>query len=106
MGFGEPKMSTPEEIAENQKQRILSNAELVKGGAEVTPEGKIITTEEQQNDARKEMFDDLYEQNKALKLENEELRQQIESLKGEKEQLNQIRNEIQPEGVEQLMAEN
>ena len=34
MGIGEPKMQTPEEMAEIQKQRALSDAELIKDGAE------------------------------------------------------------------------
>jgi hemin uptake protein HemP len=35
MGFETPKMPTPEEMTEIEKQRILSDAELLKGGAEI-----------------------------------------------------------------------
>lgn len=34
MGFGESKMPTPEEMAKIQKERTLSDAELLKDGAE------------------------------------------------------------------------
>lgn len=48
MNNGEPRMLTQEEIAKNQKERILSDAELVNNGAEVTAEGKIFPTEDEQ----------------------------------------------------------
>jgi hypothetical protein len=38
MGFGEPKMPTPEEMAEIQKERTLSDAELIKEGANYVSE--------------------------------------------------------------------
>jgi hypothetical protein len=43
-----PQMPTPAEMAEISKKRILSDAELVKEGAEVTPDGKIISASEKQ----------------------------------------------------------
>ncbi len=62
MGIGEPKMPTPEEMAETQKQRALSNAELIKDGAEYRYDKKgnstLGVTEEQKSTAKKEMSQD------------------------------------------------
>ena len=40
MGIGEQKMPTPEEMAKIQEERILSDAELIKGGAEYVVDEK------------------------------------------------------------------
>ncbi len=66
MGPEIPKMPTPEEMAKTQKERILSDAELVKGGADVTSEGIIRATEEQKKDARVEMGEHFYNEYKRL----------------------------------------
>jgi hypothetical protein len=61
-----PKMPTPEEMAKMQKERILTSASLVEGGADVTPEGVILPTDEQSKDARLEMGDHFYTKYKEL----------------------------------------
>lgn len=66
----EPKMPTPEEVAQMQKKRILSDAKLVSRGADVTPDGKIMATEEQIMDAKIEMGEHFY--NKLQELEADE----------------------------------
>ncbi len=55
----EPKEHTPEELAEIHKERIISSAEFVEGGAKVGSEGNIIFTEEQIEIARNESKYDL-----------------------------------------------
>lgn len=50
-----PPSFSPEDIPEFQKQRILSDAEIIKGGGEVTPDGKVHPTESQVEDAHREM---------------------------------------------------
>lgn len=61
MGFGEPKMPTPEEMAKMQKERALSDAELIKGGADyaIDKNGnlKLNVTDEQIEQAKEEMGD-------------------------------------------------
>lgn len=71
MGTG-PRMS-PEEIAKNNKSRILSDAKLVKGGADVTAEGAIKVTGKQKTDAKLEMGDAFYKKSKQLETDKEAL---------------------------------
>ncbi len=91
MGIGEPKMPTPEEMADTQKQRTLSDAELIKDGAEYkfNKKGKstLEFTEEQRKDAEREM-------NKSIDVKDKsELIQELKDLKKENEQLKLIRFE-------------
>ena len=60
-------MPTPEEMVKFNKERIKSDAELVEEGAGVTPDGKILTTEEQQKDKKIEMGDHFYKKAKEFK---------------------------------------
>jgi hypothetical protein len=55
-----------------QKKRILSDAELIKDGADISSQGGIVATEKQKDDARKEMGEHFYEEAKSLKLDAEE----------------------------------
>jgi hypothetical protein len=58
MGFETPKMPTPEGMAKIQKERALSDAELIKGGAEYVVDEKgmrLDVTYEQIKEAEKEM---------------------------------------------------
>jgi hypothetical protein len=62
MGFGEPKMPTPEEMAKMQKERALSDAELIKGGAEYVVDGngmRLDATSAQKDAAENEMNEKL-----------------------------------------------
>lgn len=78
MNFEAPnKKVTQEEMAKNQKSRILSDAELVNGGADVSATGQIYPTEEQINSARLEMGDDFYQQNKELQRRELELKLKV-----------------------------
>lgn len=77
MGFGEPKMLTPEEMAEMQKKRIMSDANLVDEGADVTPEGAILPTEKQAKDAKMEMGDEIYEKYQEMGKEIENLNETV-----------------------------
>ncbi|MSU74526.1 hypothetical protein EXS57_01970 [Candidatus Kaiserbacteria bacterium] len=56
MGEGMPR---PKKLAEIQKERILSQADLVREGADVTAEGEVIATGVQKADAKYEMEDDI-----------------------------------------------
>ncbi|HBP01392.1 MAG TPA: hypothetical protein DD454_04255 [Candidatus Moranbacteria bacterium] len=66
--MGEPKMPTPEEMAKIQKERALSDAELIKGGAEYVADEnglRLEVTREQANQIEdEEIFDRLNEQQK------------------------------------------
>lgn len=64
MGIEELKMLTPEAMAKIQKERILSDADLVNNGAEVDAEARIYPTNEQIENVKKEMEDELYENSK------------------------------------------
>ena len=75
-------MPTPEEMAEIQKERILSDAELIKGGADVTPEGGITATEDQIKDAKIEMGVHFYNKSKDLEGEIRRQRRRVEELSG------------------------
>lgn len=57
MNIGELKMPTPEELANEKKKYMLSDAELLKEGAEVCPNGTVYPTENQIEVAKKEMDD-------------------------------------------------
>jgi len=58
----------PEEVAEMQKARILSSAELVKGGADVDVKGRITAvTEDQKIKAKLEMGEHFFDENQLLK---------------------------------------
>jgi len=63
MGFESPKMLSPEEMAEIEKERTLSDAELLKEGAEYkfdeSGQKRFELTEEQVERARKEMEQEL-----------------------------------------------
>ena len=75
----EPKMPTPEEMAKINKERKLSDAELIKGDAEVTPDDRIIPTEEQIKDAKIEMGEHFYKKATELERKNEEDRKEMEN---------------------------
>lgn len=62
-----PTELTPEEQVKMSKSRILSDAELIKGGADATPEGGVVATEEQKKDAKIEMGENFYQENIELK---------------------------------------
>lgn len=87
MGFKEPKMLTPEEMAKIQKERILVEAELIRGGADVEPDGRIDSTEEQKKDAKIEMGEYFYKKSKELE---EEIAQQKDSLNQTREKLQTV----------------
>ena len=59
MGFEQPSTPSPEEMAEIKKERTLSEAELLEGGAEykVDEEGKerLEVTDEQIEEAKEKM---------------------------------------------------
>jgi hypothetical protein len=57
---------TSEQIAEMRKERILSDAKAVKGGAEVDAEGKVYFTEDQKREARRKMEKDFAEKRSEL----------------------------------------
>ncbi len=61
-----PPELTPEQIAEMRKGRILSDAEAIKGGAEIDAEGKISLTEEQKREVKTEMEKKLAEKRSEL----------------------------------------
>lgn len=63
------KMPSPEEMAQINKQRVLSDADLLRGGAEMTNEGKILPTEEQIKDMKIEMGDHFYSEYQKSKKE-------------------------------------
>lgn len=63
MEIREPKMPTPEEVAKMQKERALSDAELIKGGAEYNYDEKgnsrLEVTEQQKSKIKKEHYEQL-----------------------------------------------
>lgn len=79
-------MLTPEEMAKIQRQRTLSDAELIKEGASITPEGVIASaTEEEVDDAEKEIRGEMVSKKSELSEKNSI--QNTEGLGGEKNNL-------------------
>lgn len=79
-------MPSPEEMANFNKSRIKSDVELVDGGAEVTPDGKIIPTEEQIKDAKIEMGQNFKEELEKMKASYEEHIRNLEEMFKEEEE--------------------
>lgn len=59
-------MRSPEELAELNKSRLLSDAEAVKNGAEIDAEGKILFTEKQKMSAKEQMEHDAWLKEEAI----------------------------------------
>jgi hypothetical protein len=62
----EPKLYKPAEMSEINKERILSDAELITDGADITPEGRIIPTDEQMESMEEEFRDSEQERESEL----------------------------------------
>jgi hypothetical protein len=75
------KMMTLEEMSKIQKERILSDAELVKGGADVSPEGVVIPTNDQIKDVKIDMKEDLLGRNNTTEDEKEKIDANKDNLK-------------------------
>ena len=79
MGSRESWVPKPEDLAEMHKERKLTDAELIKGGAEVTEEGQTLATEDQIKDAKVEMGEDFHERYQREKRDREWYEQQAKT---------------------------
>jgi len=56
MKIGEPKIPTSEELAEEKRRHMISDAELLKDGADLYPNGTVYPTLKQINEAKNEVI--------------------------------------------------
>ena len=77
----QPIIPSPEEQAQIAKSRTLSDAELIKGGADYVPtessEPRLEVTEKQINETKKEMVRD-FESNRKENISDEEIKSEME----------------------------
>ena len=113
MGFEAPKMPTPEEMAKIQKERVLSDAELIKGGAEYVVDEKgmrLDVTYERIKEAEKEMKQEKQESPKIELPKNPEIIKRLQNkLKDYKQRLAEKKKKIDaykaPEQVFHILAD-
>mgnify|MGYP001559555202 CR=1 FL=1 len=103
MKFEQPPMPSPEEMAKIEKERALSDAELLKGGAEYKfnekGEKRLDATDEQLEEARKEMKKDSKESRGGLKSTKEMI---AEQLSRETEELQKEKNAEQEKIIKEF----
>jgi len=103
MGIGEPKMPTPEEMAKLQKERTLSDSELIKDGAEYVGEDnnlRLDVTDKQIEDAKGEMNAEKEAERREATLDT-----RIENLKRKFEEIEQYMNYVREKVDFQTMSE-
>lgn len=71
---------------ENSKSRILSDAELIKGGADIDAKGILQPTDGQIKDAKVEMGEHFYDKSKSQEEELQKTREELGAIKDESDQ--------------------